>query len=35
MGRCNNIPGAAGLLSQFEADLIALLTAIRGARPLA
>jgi two-component system, sensor histidine kinase and response regulator len=35
MGRCNNIPGAAGLLSQFEADLIGLFTAIRGARSLA
>jgi len=35
MGRSNNIPGAAGLLGKFEADLIGLFTAIRGARSLA
>ena len=35
MGRSNNVPGAASLLSQFEADLIELFTAIRGAKSLA
>jgi PAS domain S-box-containing protein len=35
MGRSNNVPGAASLLSQFEADLIGLFTAIRGAKSLA
>jgi two-component system sensor histidine kinase/response regulator len=35
MGHSNNVPGAASLLSQFEADLIGLFTAIRGAKSLA
>jgi two-component system sensor histidine kinase/response regulator len=35
MGRSNNVPGAASLLSQLEADLIRLFTAIRGAKSLA
>ncbi len=35
MGRSNNVPGAASLLSQFEADLTELFTAIRGAKSLA
>jgi two-component system, sensor histidine kinase and response regulator len=35
MGRSNNVTGAASLLSQFEADLTGLFTAIRGAKSLA
>jgi CheY-like chemotaxis protein len=35
IGRSNNVPGAASLLSQLEADLIRLFTAIRGAKSLA